>query len=433
MSTAENIEIPEDFTKIIKDFVSDILITFPEYEMVVNQWWKPKEFLEIEDLEDRSAAVLSDAHQKMRKLFDHCIRVFPERFFDILYQKPELFAPDSQVNTEFLPGISFKHLWQCDISDKTRETMWKYLQMVLICIVGSVNNKEAFGDTSKLFDTINEDEFKGKLEETLGSMQSIFENMGKADEEGEEEGEKGPNINMPSAEDIHGHLNSMMGGKLGDLAREIAEETTQNLNMDMEGVTDVKDVFKKLFSNPGKLMGLVKNVSDKLDSRMKSGELNQTELMTEASEMLNKMQNMPGMGNIQEMLGKMGLGGGNGLQEMMGGLGGAKGLQEMMGAMGGLGGLGLGKNAKIDTNAMQQRLDKNAKQQALKDRMKKKIEAKHVAQLVQEVQQQQQQQQQAKPAISDEELIAIFSTGDSVERTPRANDGAGKKKKKSKK
>ena len=425
MSESEERTIPEEFTKIIKDFVSDILITFPEYQPIIDKWWNPQDFSHIEDSEARNEAVCLDAQQKMQSLFDHCVRVFPERFFDILYQKTEIFEADSQVNTEFLPGISFKYLWQCDISDKTRETIWKYLQMVLICIIGSVKDKTALGDTSKLFDAINEDEFKSKLEETLGNMQNIFENMSK--EEGTGDGESAtPEFNMPSADDIQGHLHSMMGGKLGDLAREIAEETSQNLNMDMEGVTDVKDVFQKLFSNPGKLMGLVKNVSEKLDSRMKSGEISQNELMTEASEMLNKMKNMPGMGNIQEMLGKMGMGG-------MGRAGGAGGMD--MGDLAAMAGMaGLGRNTKINTGAMQQQMDRLAKQEAFRDRIKKKMEAKNLAQLAAAANAQQPVQQ--APQMTDEELIAMFGAEEKPERTPRASkpkDSSGKKKKKNNK
>ena len=424
MSEPEERTIPEEFTKIIKDFVSDILITFPEYQPIIDKWRKPQDFSQIENEEARNEAICLDAQQKMKSLFDHCVRVFPERFFDILYQKTEIFDADSQVNTEFLPGISFKYLWQCEISDKTRETIWKYLQMVLICIIGSVKDKSALGDTSKLFDAINEDEFKGKLEETLGNMQNIFENMAK--EEGSSDGDSTSGFNMPSADDIQGHLHSMMGGKLGDLAREIAEETSQNLNMDMDGVTDVKDIFQKLFSNPGKLMGLVKNVSEKLDSRMKSGEISQNELMTEASEMLNKMKNMPGMGNIQEMLGKMGMGGMGG----MGRAGGAGGMD--MGDLAAMAGMaGLGRNTRINTGAMQQQADRLAKQDAFRDRIKKKMEAKNLAQLAAATSAQQPVQQ--APPMSDEELIAMFGGEEKAEKTPRASkpkDADGKKKKK---
>ena len=382
MAEKEDEPIPEEFVKIMKDFMVDMLITFPEYTSIIQKWW-----ISESDTSENN-------QKKMRFVFEHCMRVFPERLCDILYQKAEMFESASTINTEFLPGISFKYLWTCDIGEKTRETIWKYLQMILICIIGCVRNKQAFGDTSTLFDMINEDEFKHKLEETMTNMQGIFESMAKdATKDATKETTRDTNSEepdarpgaMPSADDIHNHIHSMMGGKLGDLAREIAEETSQNLNMDMENVTDVKDVFQKLFSNPGKLMNLAKSVSDKLDNKMKNGDITQNELMTEASEMLQKMKGMPGMGNIQEMLSKLGMNG--------------AGIPPM----------GMGKNAKVNINAMQQQLEKTVKQEAMKksmqEKLKKKKELKAQEQMISPLQQ--------PSGLSDEELISMF------EKTPR--------------
>jgi hypothetical protein len=215
-----------------------------------------------------------------------------------------------------------------------------------------------------------------------------------------------PNINMdnlPNAEDINAHISGLLDGKLGQLAKEIAEETAANLNLDLDGVTDMKDVFNKLIKNPSKLMSLVKDVGGKLDSRIKSGEIKESELMEEASELMNKMKNMPGMGNIQSMLSKMGMG------NMAGG-------------------------GKMNMGAMQSQLNKNMKNAQMRERMKAKAEAN-----------QKMKAQQASapvptptpvgPALTDEQLISIFSTGEKVERTPRgakptANNNKKKKGKK---
>lgn len=321
-----------------------------------------------------------------------------------------MFKEDSEFDTEFLPHIHFKNLWQCEITQKTRETIWKYLQLILFSIVGTLNNKDAFGDTAKLFEAINEDEFKNKLEETLSHMQGLFDLSGNFPQttEGSETG--GINMeNMPNAEDIHDHITGMLDGKLGQLAREIAEETASNLNLDMENVTDMKDVFQKLIKNPTKLMGLVKNVGDKLDSRIKSGEIKESELISEATEMMNKMKNMPGMENIQSMLSKMGLGGFGG---------------------------------KVNTTAMESQLNKNMKMAQTKERIRAKAEAITKAKLEKQTAANTNnpinQNQHKKPEMTDEELIKIFSTGEKVERTPRGaqqnqNQNTDKKKKKSKK
>ena len=52
-------------------------------------------------------------------------------------------------------------------------------------------------------------------------------------------------------------------------------------------------------------MGLVQNVGKKLDTKLKSGELKESELIEEAQELMKKMKDMPGLGNFQEMMSKM--------------------------------------------------------------------------------------------------------------------------------
>ena len=411
----ESVKIPEEFTKVIKDFVGDLRITFPEYESLINKWWKStSSFDNIVDEEERQKEIQLAETASTKLLFTFCKKKLPPRFFDILYQSDDMFKEDSTIDTEFLPHIYFKNLWQFDITQKTRDVIWKYLQLILFSIVGSLENKEAFGDSAKLFDSLDQDDFKTKLQETLTKMQGMFD-LGAGNTNLGEGSGVGSNLNMediPDAAEIHDHITEMLDGKLGKLAREIAEETASNFNMDMENTTDMNDVLTKLIQNPTKLMGLVKNVGDKLDTRIKSGEIKESELIAEATEIMNRMKNMPGMGNIQAMLSKMGMGD--------------------LGNMGNLGGLG----GKVDVGAMEAQLNRNMKLAQTKERIKAKAEANQKARNSQSntlftptpVQ----------PAISDEELIKIFSTGEKVDKTPRntvqpQKTGEGKKKKKGKK
>ena len=398
--------VPEEFYKVIRDFIGDLRVTFPEYETFISKWWKDKEhFNYIEEEDDRNAAFEKSEKKSIQLLFDFCSKKFPPRFFDILYQNDEMFKEESDIDTEFLPKIHFKNLWQCDITEKTRETIWKYLQLITFTIVGTLDNKDAFGDTAKLFEAINADEFKSKLEETLSHMQGLFDSSGNFDGSSENLGE-GLNMgDIPDPTEIHDHITGMLDGKLGKLAREIAEETAAELNMDFENTTDMKDVFQNLIKNPTKLMGLVKNVGSKLDDKIKSGDLKESELISEATDIMNKMKNMPGMGNIQSMLSKMG----------MGGLG---------AAMGG---------GKMNMGAMEANLKQRMNMAKMKERMQTKAEANAKARA-----EQQAQNQTASPAISDEELLKLFSSAEKAERTPRGakpeqNNNPAKKKKKGKK
>jgi hypothetical protein len=396
--TEESKLIPEEFIKVIRDFVGDIRTTFPEYQSFIDKWWKNKEHFNyiVEEIE-RNETFEKEENKSIQFLFDYCQKKFPPRFFDILYKNEEMFKEDNEIDTEFLPKIHFKNLWQYDITKKTKDVIWKYLQLIMFSIIGTLQNKEAFGDTAKMFETINETEFKTKLEETLTQMQGLFDLSGNFDEASEGL-PAGINMeNIPDATQIHEHITGMLDGKLGQLAREIAEETATNLNMDFEGATDMKDIFQKLVKNPTKLMGLVKTVGDKLDSKIKSGDLKETELIAEATEMMNKMKNMPGMENIQSMLSKMG--------------------------MGNLGG-------KVNMGAMEANLNQKMKLAKTKDRIRAKAEANAKAKLEQQTSQQVFTQ---PPSISEEELIKIFSSGEKVERTPRGTkpqqNNSNKKKK----
>ena len=398
-------EVPEEFSKVIKDFINDIKITFPEYSPIINKWWKdPSNFDYIDEEEERMKAIRESEKTSIHILFSFCQKKYPVKFFEILYQNDDIFKEDSNVDTEFLPHIHFKDLWHFDISEKTRETIWKYLQLILFSIVNTIENKEAFGDSEKLFEAINENDFKNKLEETLTKMQEIFnmkssDNNNDDDDHDDDDDENnddmrenfGSNLNMgdlPNPTDLHDHITGMLEGKLGKLAKEIAEETAENLDlgMDIDGSADVKDIFNKIIKNPGKLMGLVKNVGEKLDTRIKSGEIKESELIAEATEIMNKMKNMPGMDGIQEMLSKMGMSAS-----------------------------GLGKGGKVNYGAMEAELNKKMRLAKMKERMHTKSEMNKAMKEAQ----QQQQQSSSKPAMTEEELIALFSKSEKAEKTPR--------------
>ena len=406
---------PEEFNKIINDFTNDILITFPEYSGIISRWWnRPVENEELVEKRKQTEILF---------VFKHCIKVFPERFFDILYQNVDIFSHQSEVNTEFLPGIVFKQLWNCEISDNTRTTIWKYLQLILFSVIGSVKSTSDLGDTAKLFEAINEDELKNKLQETFESMKDIFDSnnfpidLSNNFDFSNNFTDTSNNTssfnlgNMPNPEELHKHINGLMGGKLGKLAMELAEETAKDLNLDMENVSNAKDVFEKLFKNPTKLMGMVKNVGNKLDEKIKSGEIKESELMEEGMDLLNKMKNMPGMDNMQKIFSQMGM-------------------------------PGLGKGGKLNLGAMESHLNRNMKTAKMKERMKEKAE--NISKMKDSgfcnMSDTLNQQQQTHTKLTDEEIVKIFSTGEKVEKTPRGakpitntNNSSNKKAKKNKK
>jgi hypothetical protein len=112
---------------------------------------------------------------------------------------------------------------------------------------------------------------------------------------------------------------------------------------------------------------------------------------------MNKMKNMPGMGNIQETLSKMGLG-------------------------------GLPKGGKLDLNAMEAKLKETMKTSQMKERMRQKADDKKAHQAQQAHQAQMQAQENAnKPTMSDAELVSLFDKTNNGSKTDKKSKKKGKK------
>ena len=146
---------------------------------------------------------------------------------------------------------------------------------------------------------------------------------------------------MPNMEELHGHLKGMFDGKIGSLAKEMAEEVTKEigdiLGDDIGEAKSTSDVLKKIMKNPKKMMDLIKTVGDKLNTKMKNGEISQEDIMKEASEIMQKMKDMGGNGQFNEMM---------------------KNLAK-----------GMGKNVRVDTNAM----NNMSKQAQMRERMRERL------------------------------------------------------------
>ena len=187
-----------------------------------------------------------------------------EAAFLLLYGP--LLSPET---IELLPGLDVKALWTAEgTSDATRATLWKYLQLILFNVVGDMSSGDGFGEAAHLFEAINEDELKSKLEETVNHFQSMFEANAEEGEDEQHDGEGG--AQLPDPEQLHSHITEMMGGKIGSLAKEIAEDTAKELGIDLEGdgKADVNTVFSKRLGIR-KLISLVKKMGGKLDSKIK--------------------------------------------------------------------------------------------------------------------------------------------------------------------
>jgi hypothetical protein len=358
-SSTSKFEIPENFNSSLQDFIKDLCLTFPEYIDILSPWVFPTE-------------------ESLQQIYGYCLQVYPQRFFDILYQNDDIFLPTNEENVEFLPGIDFRVLFNApDVSEATKQTMWKYLQLILITIMSSVKDKTNFGETMNLFEGIDEGELQSKLTDTISNLTNFFKNMSGDNvdvgednvggDAGDAETDDAANAGRDGAKKspfdptgIHDHLKTLFEGKIGKLAKELAEELSGDLmdifSEDGHAMPDsaaginTQDIFKKLMKNPKKIMELLKTVGSKLETKMKDGDISKEEIMKEAGELMGKMKDM---GNGKEF------------QEMM------KNLTKNMGGLGGLAGA-LGKDAKFDFAGMQREMKKGAQAEKMREKLEKR-------------------------------------------------------------
>jgi len=360
---------------VIKDFITDLLTTFPELSNDLNHDLKAVH----EEKEDELV---------LTNLLNYTKNVYPERFFDILYKNGAIFKT-YDINTKFLPGIEFSVLWNDDnISDKTRDVIWKYLQVISFIIIGDVNEKDLFGKSAKVFEDMDESVLKEKLFDTVSNVHDMFDlsNMNMDDISG--------NNQLPNPEDIHKHLNSLLNGTLGNLAKEIAEDTVKDMNINIDENTNPEQVFEKLFKNPTKLMNMASSVGKKLDSKIKSGSIKESELIEEATELMDKMKNMPGMDKMESI------------------------FKNIPGMAGG---------GKMDLNAMQNHLNNNLKTTKMKERMRKKMDDKKKSQETMPAPMPQDESDINAFADIKDMKTSVFSTGENVERSTKKKNKNNKK------
>ena len=313
----------ENFVKIINNFVNDIEISFPEFEI--------KNISPYNDLTDES---------NINSIEEYCKKVYPEKFFDILYQNEKIFNED----IELLEHINFKVIWESNISDDTKKVIWKYLQIILFHTIKQINDPSRLGNNAQLFEFIDNDDFKEKILDIFSEFSVLFNKdtssnplfgdmsgnnplfgdmSGNNPLFGDMSGNNplfGDMSNNPlfgdmsgnfDANEIHKHIFKLLDGNIGKLAKELAEDTLKDLLDELDcDKSDQKALFEALIKNPTKLIKIMKTLSEKIENKIKKGEVNQDELIMEAAEMMKNMKNMPGMEEMLKKVAKQQGGGG---------------------------------------------------------------------------------------------------------------------------
>lgn len=242
-----------------------------------------------------------------------------------------------ETNFILLNDIKFTQVWET-LEDDNRQKLWKYLHSLYVVSMstGLVENlvDKKFGKSTS----------HSQMKENITNYVDLIQNIITFRDQ-----------TTSSENQSTSQTDFMENSAIGQLAKEISSEidTTQ-----FEGIENPADLMGKLFSGGenGGLMNLMKNVTDKLTSKIDSGELDTNTLVQEAQGMLGGLggaggEGMPDLGSLMGMMGLAGGGsGGNPLAQMM----------NMMGGLNG-GGKSRGKSRKVKRRLKKKMMKKKKK------------------------------------------------------------------------
>ena len=254
----------EYFNSTLKLFVSNTIKIYPEYNDVLNEYYK--DILDNDSCND-------DKYVKrfMRKFAD---------YKELISTKNNDLFNDSIC---FLKNVDFKDIWENEKTDESiKDTIWDYLQTLYV-----------------IGETIISD--SNKIKSLVDSLKKKRNNEPLDDNDSEENKELMNMLqNLSDKKDpIKIDENILDNGLIGNLAKELAgdinlDELNLNLDNNSEGeMPNIGDIFGKLMSgdNPMKFMNLIQNVGQKIQTKLSDGNLDQSKLIDEAQNMMGMLGN----------------------------------------------------------------------------------------------------------------------------------------------
>ena len=258
-------EVETKLFSLFSDFIRDLSKVFPEI--------KSSLYRNYEDC-------LVESESKSLKDFPKV-----KRFLELIGDYEKLIVDKNleffDLEVEFLEEISFNRLWEKNISNKTRESIWKYLQTFQLI---SINLKSS----EALNAALEGDKIDKSAMKDLKKMQKLSEDVQSKSNSTEGENE----------------LDQMLGGLMDSGIGEIAKEVAQGLDVEsMFGNVDENSNPMELMAqlmNPEKMGSIFNNINSVMEQKMASGELTQEGLKSEAEGMMGQMGENPMFKNMMQ-------------------------------------------------------------------------------------------------------------------------------------
>lgn len=354
----DNDIISTNLLKVFCSFVKELTTCFPEYESVIYE-----NYNSIIDSTDFS---LKD-NELMKEFMDRINKCSKQ----IKSKDDDIFIKDEII----LTGISFKSIWDSKINEKTKDSIWKYLQTFSLLNVSYRANDELKDALDSL--STGDEELNTKDKTLIKDLKDIkelteeiqTENIHNESQKTPSKPDKDPESEGPESTETNPLEDMIKNSEIG----RIAEEVSSQINMDemlgdLTDDSDMGEVFSKLVTGGGigKIFdGINKVVTEKVESE----EFSKDDLQKEAMDMCENMG--------QNLFSQMG--------DMMGGpSGGDAGpnpfamFQQMAQQMGGTGGDPMSMFQQMHPQRKEQmRNEMNTQQNPTRDRLQKKLAEKN--------------------------------------------------------
>jgi len=330
----------EKFNSNLQQFTEQIIKLFPEQEEKINEYY---------DFSDLSIDIY------LQMYYNNCVG----KGDDISSKNEIIFSKENIL----LVNIDFYEIWNNEkLTDDNKENIWKYLHTLYIFAYENVKERDIKSILKELKNISSDNE---NLDEDTKTLLNIIDSL---------TGKYSENADIDSDEDETKDASSfaapeLFNGVIGDLAKEIANEIDPTqLNLD-----DPSQLLKDLLSgnfdeknDKSGIVNLVKNITGKIQDKLSKGNLDESQLFSEAQNVMNSLgkgdsfgKNNP-MGNIFNQMMKSGMMDGMSDNEMDI----VNNAQNII------------KNVGQTTNMSAGQLKNNLDKQKTRDRLKKKLENK---------------------------------------------------------
>jgi hypothetical protein len=284
----------EKFNNCLVEFLKVISSNYPNQKDNINKVY------EYENDEEKINLRLKDVETHLDSFLKNC----NGKGDDISSKNEIIFGKDNIL----LDGINFYEIWNDEkLDDKQRENIWKYLHSLYLHAYEYHSEKDIRTllkelkklSKSKEEDLTEEERTFLNIIECLTIEKKVEKNKDKDNDESDDDNESsGFNIN-DIKDTFETMQNELFEGQIGTLAKEIADEIDINkLKLD-NPMSILKSVVNGSFDENNDESGvssLVKNISNKVQSKLATGELDENKLYEEAKTVINKFSKLTGQG-----------------------------------------------------------------------------------------------------------------------------------------